>query len=56
MEKIKEVIDFGIEHIAENRVQEARIKYPELKNYEICGYMVGHLQQNKVKYAVEIIL
>lgn len=54
VEKIKEVIALGIKHIAENRIQEARIKYPELKNYEICWHMVGHLQRNKVKYAVEI--
>jgi hypothetical protein len=54
VEKIKEAIKLGIKHIAENRIQEARTKFPELKNYEVFWHMVGHLQRNKVKYAVEI--
>lgn len=43
----------GIEHIGENRVQEAREKFPHIRG-SVIKHMVGHLQRNKVKYAVEL--
>ena len=57
-----EAIDCGITDIGENRVQEASSKYlklNELRNKsaklpKIKWHMVGHLQTNKVKKAVEI--
>ncbi len=56
VEKIVEVIDCGIQHIGENRIQEAADKYLQLK--ELCKkfgvrwHMIGHLQTNKVKQAL----
>lgn len=53
VEKIKEAIACGIKIIGENRVQEAKEKYPIIgKGVE--WHMLGHLQTNKVKPALEI--
>lgn len=52
-EKIKEAIEAGIKIIGENRVQEAEEKYKVLGDI-IDWHMVGHLQRNKVKRALEI--
>ena len=53
---IEAAIEAGIRHIGENRVQEAREKKACLSKMQICPtwHMVGHLQTNKVKTAVEI--
>jgi pyridoxal phosphate enzyme (YggS family) len=45
-------IKAGIKIIGENKVQEARNKKPLLDPVEL--HLVGHLQTNKVKYAIEI--
>ena len=50
--QIQEVVDLGIRHLGENRVQEANEKYKLLDN--VHWQMVGHLQSNKVKSALEI--
>lgn len=54
--KIEESLDSGHRVFAENIVQDAMVKWPELKvkyqNVEL--QMIGHLQSNKVKSAVEI--
>jgi len=52
--QIKEVLDAGINIIGENRVQEAKKKYSQLKNKEVKWHLIGHLQRNKVKDAIEI--
>ncbi len=49
VEKIREAIEAGVQHIGENRVQEAIAKYPQLESYPIHWHLVGHLQRNKVK-------
>ncbi|MCM8791605.1 MAG: YggS family pyridoxal phosphate-dependent enzyme [Candidatus Omnitrophica bacterium] len=55
VDEIRQVIEAGINDIGENRVQEALLKYRILKNItSIRWHMVGHLQTNKVKDAVEI--
>lgn len=59
IEQIKEVVCAGITNIGENRVQEALIKYNELRttNYDfraVRWHMVGHLQTNKVKETIRI--
>ena len=41
--------DAGIRIIGENRVQEAREKFPAL-NHDFCLHIIGQLQTNKVKY------
>ncbi len=55
-EAIEVAIKAGIRHIGENRVQEARGKMERLSILEPrpIWHMVGHLQTNKVKTAVEI--
>jgi pyridoxal phosphate enzyme (YggS family) len=40
--------------IGENRVQEAEAKFGKLEGLEVEKHMIGHLQSNKVKKAVEI--
>ena len=58
-EEIKEAIAGGITDIGENRVQEAKRKYNNLRA-DYSGitkwHMVGHLQSNKVKEAVSILI
>ena len=51
--RIIEGIKHGINILGENRVQEAREKIP-LINLPCEWHMVGHLQKNKVKYAVKL--
>ena len=49
---IRKVINAGIMHIGENRVQEALPKIDEIGPGPVW-HMIGHLQSNKVKRAVE---
>ncbi|MBU0758661.1 MAG: YggS family pyridoxal phosphate-dependent enzyme [Nanoarchaeota archaeon] len=55
---IKKAIISGIRNIGENRVQEAFDKYTELKDFldqnKVKLHLIGHLQTNKAKKAVEI--
>lgn len=59
VEQIKETVEAGLTNIGENRVQEAINKYNELyaKRYTLNAikwHMVGHLQTNKAKEAVNL--
>ncbi len=55
LEEIKEAYKAGIRLFGENRVQEAREKIPNLRELQGAQWhMIGHLQRNKVKYAVEL--
>jgi pyridoxal phosphate enzyme (YggS family) len=53
---IREAIGAGLEHIGENKVQEARTKFPVLGDaiHKVTKHMIGHLQTNKVKQCLEI--
>ena len=53
MGQIEEAINAGVKIIGENRVQDAKEKYQNL-TAGIEWHLIGHLQTNKVKYAVEI--
>ncbi|HAX61797.1 MAG TPA: YggS family pyridoxal phosphate-dependent enzyme [Elusimicrobia bacterium] len=54
-DKIIEAIGCGITIIGENRVQEAEKKFEEFpETVEIKKHLIGHLQTNKVKKAVEL--
>jgi len=53
VERIKEALTAGVTAIGENRVQEARGKYASLPQ-ELEWHLIGSLQTNKVKQAVEI--
>jgi pyridoxal phosphate enzyme (YggS family) len=50
---INEAISLGIKHVGENRIQEARLKFPEVDR-SATRHFIGHLQRNKVKYAVKL--
>jgi len=56
MDKILPLINHGHIHFAENKVQEAETKWPDTKKKfpQIKLHMVGKLQTNKVKKAVEL--
>ena len=53
---IRPLIDYGHKHFGENKVQEAFSKWHELKksNNSLNLHMIGKLQSNKAKKAVEI--
>ena len=53
---ISPIIDYGHVHFGENKVQEALEKWPGVKksNPNIKLHMVGKLQTNKVKFALQI--
>jgi hypothetical protein len=53
-EKIIQAYEAGIRYFGENKVQEGIKKIEELSNLkDIHWHMIGHLQTNKVKYAVK---
>ena len=54
MEKIKPLLDLGHTDFGENRVQEAFEKWQNFKNKDINLHLIGKLQTNKVKVAVEL--
>jgi len=51
---IEEAAAAGIAHIGENRVQEAAAKIPSLRRLPLTWHMVGHLQTNKAKTALQL--
>jgi pyridoxal phosphate enzyme (YggS family) len=53
VERIKEAIKCGIKIIGENRVQEAELKFGQITE-KVEKHLVGHLQTNKAKKAVEL--
>jgi pyridoxal phosphate enzyme (YggS family) len=53
VELVREAVECGITEIGENRVQEAKDKYEAIGN-RAHWHLVGHLQTNKVKAALEI--
>ena len=56
MDKLKGLIDFGHHHFGENKVQEAEVKWTEIKkiNTDLKIHMVGKLQTNKAKKAIKV--
>lgn len=50
---MREAIDAGAVHIGENRVQEAKEKFQTLDR-EVVWHLIGHLQTNKAKTAVQM--
>ena len=50
------LVEYGHTHFGENKVQEAIEKWPEIKKKksEIKLHMVGKLQTNKVKFALQV--
>lgn len=52
-EEVKAAFEAGIRHFGHNYVQEARMMAPEL-DLKAKWHMIGHLQRNKAKDAVEL--
>lgn len=52
VDTINKSIDYGIENIGENKVQEILKKYDNI-NKNVKWHMIGHLQTNKVKYIID---
>ena len=52
-EVVQSAIDAGLQHIGENRVQEARDKRPVVHG-SATWHLIGHLQSNKAKDAVKL--
>jgi pyridoxal phosphate enzyme (YggS family) len=51
---IEEAAAAGIAHIGENRVQEAAAKIPSLRHLPVTWHMLGHLQTNKARTALDL--
>ncbi|HET55787.1 MAG TPA: YggS family pyridoxal phosphate-dependent enzyme [Ignavibacteria bacterium] len=49
---IEEALKYGVKNFGENKAQELRDKF-EVKSDGIIWHFIGHLQTNKVKYAVK---
>jgi PLP dependent protein len=52
-EKVREAIAAGQTLFGESRVQEARVKIPELPS-NLRWHFVGHLQKNKIRHALPL--
>jgi len=52
-EKVREAIEAGQTLFGESRVQEARVKIPELPS-NLHWHYVGHLQKNKIRHALPL--
>jgi len=52
--EIREALACGVTDIGENYVQEAEAKYSEI-GHEARWHMIGHLQRNKARHAVEFV-
>ena len=53
VEAMREAIDAGATDIGENRIQEAQQKFKTLDR-KVTWHLIGHLQTNKAKHAVEM--
>ncbi|MDP8265454.1 MAG: YggS family pyridoxal phosphate-dependent enzyme [Candidatus Aceula meridiana] len=56
-EDVEKALDSGLCHIGESRVQQALTKYQDLRvpsSVEVTKHMIGHLQTNKVKQALQV--
>ena len=52
-ERVREAIEGGQSLFGESRVQEARVKIPELPS-SVRWHFVGHLQKNKIRHALQL--
>jgi len=52
-EKVREAVEAGQQLFGESRVQEARVKIPELPS-NLRWHFVGHLQKNKIRHALPL--
>lgn len=55
VDTIQELVDLGIKHIGENRVDAFLDKYQVLHDLDIVWHFIGHLQSKKVKKVINSI-
>ena len=53
-ELVSEAVAAGVADFGENRVQEAEAKIPKVGRDAACWHLIGHLQANKARRAVEL--
>ena len=53
--KMKELLDEGVNHFGENRVNDFLVKYEELSGCDITWHFIGNLQTNKVRKMINKI-
>ena len=53
-DRIREAIESGVRVLGESRVQEAAAKIAELKGFVAEWHLIGHLQSNKARRAMEL--
>jgi hypothetical protein len=53
-EAIRAAWELGVRHFGENRVQEWEDKKPQLTDLNATWHLVGHLQSNKARRAIEL--
>jgi pyridoxal phosphate enzyme (YggS family) len=53
-EAVREAISAGLDNFGENRVQEAESKIPDVGRTAARWHLIGHLQSNKARRAVEL--
>ena len=51
----EELVETGIKHIAENRVDKFLDKYQTLKKYGLTWHLIGSLQRRKVKDVINLV-
>jgi PLP dependent protein len=54
VEAIRAAYDAGMREFGENRVQELEAKHPKLPDLNATWHLIGHLQSNKAKRAVQL--
>ncbi|NLK21004.1 MAG: YggS family pyridoxal phosphate-dependent enzyme [Epulopiscium sp.] len=54
IDKINEVLSYGIHNIGESKAQEIMTKYDFIKSNTLW-HLIGHLQTNKIKYLIDKI-
>jgi PLP dependent protein len=54
IEEIRAAVEAGIRAVGENRIEEASVKIPLIRAVGCKFHMIGHLQSNKAKRAVEL--
>ncbi len=53
-DEVKEAATAGLKIFGENKVQEAEVKIPLVADPALGWHMIGHLQSNKIKPALEL--
>lgn len=53
-DKVRELLKHGINAIGESKIQESAAKFKELNLKGVEKHLIGHLQTNKIKKAVEL--